>query len=127
MPYVKETYICGSYVEIRKYYSSRYGKKGVKRGPYREPTREEVETINERQAITKLRRLIETNFTYGDFHLVLTYRKEDRPTAPEAKKRREKFLRKLRAAYASFGGELKYICVTEKEARSIHHINRECV
>ena len=79
MPYIKETYTCGAYVEIRKYYSSRYGKKGGKRGPYREPTIEEMELINERNAAKQLRRLIETNFTYGDYHIVLTYRKSDRP------------------------------------------------
>ena len=121
MPYIKETYTCGAYVEIRKYYSSRYGKKGVKRGPYREPTNEEMELINERNAAKQLRRLIETNFTYGDYHIVLTYRKGDRPGKEEAIKRRDKFLRKLRSAYKAFDGELKYISVTEKEARSIHH------
>ena len=121
MPYIKETYTCDGYVEIRKYYSSRYGQKYAKRGPYRDPTKEEMERINERNAITQLRRLIETNFTYGDFHVVLTYRKADRPNAQEAIKRRDKFLRKLRAAYKAFGGELKYISVVEKEARSIHH------
>ena len=121
MPYVKETYTCGAYVEIKKYYSSRYGKKGVKRGPYAEPTKEEMERINEKHAVTQLRRLIETNFTPGDYHVVLTYRKQDRPGVQEAKKRTEKFLRKLRSGYKAARCELKYISVTEKEARSIHH------
>ena len=121
MPYIKETYTCGAYVEIRKYYSTRYGQKGVKRGSNRAPTREDVELVNEKNAITQLRRLIETNFSPGDYHLVLTYRKQDRAGASESMKQKEKFLRKLRQAYKRFGGDLRYISVTEKEARSIHH------
>ena len=120
MPYVKETYTCGAYVEIKKYYSSRYGKKGVKRGPSEEPTKEEVERINEKHAVTQLRRLIETNFTPGDYHVVPTCRKKDRAGKAETKKRIEKFMRGLRKAYKDMGGELKYISVIETEARSIH-------
>lgn len=121
MPYIKETYTYPGGVEIRKYFSTQYGKKGMKKGPYKEQTKEEMERINERNAATQLRRLIETNYTPGDYHVVLTYRKAERPNAAEAIKRKDKFLRKLRAAYKAFEGELMYISVVEKEARSIHH------
>lgn len=121
MPYIKETYTCESYVEVKKYYSSRYGKKDSKRGPYRKPTTEEMEQINERNAAKQLKRLIETNFTPGDYHVVFTYRKQQRPGREEAITRRDKFLRKLRQEYKKMGGACKYISVTEKEARSIHH------
>ena len=106
---------------MEKYYSSRYGKKGCKRGQARKTTSEEQLKINERNAAKQLRRLIETNFAPGDYHLVLTYRRELRPTPDTAKGRLEKFLRGLRKEFKQMGGDLKYICVTEKEARSIHH------
>lgn len=121
MPYIKETYTYAGGVEIRKYYSSRYGQKDAKRGTCRAQTKEEMERINERNAAKQLRRLIETNFTCGDYHVVLTYRKADRPNAKEAIKRRDNFLRKLRRAYKAVDGGLRYISVIEKEARSIHH------
>lgn len=121
MPYVKETYTNGDICEIEKYYSSRFGKKGIKRGDRKKPTSEEMEKINARNAAKQLRRLIETNFTPGDYHLVLTYRKGDRPSPMEAKELLVAFLRKLRQAYRKSGYDLKYISVTEMEARSIHH------
>ena len=79
MPYIIEVVQAGRTVEVMKYYSSRYGKKGIKRGERKALTKEEQIKVNKRAAEKKLRRLINENFQEGDTHLVLDYRKERRP------------------------------------------------
>ena len=106
--------------EVEKVHSSRYGKK-VKPAPKSKPTKEEVEKVNERNRIKKLRRKIEMNFDFGDYHTVLTYRKEERPEPAEAKTILKDFLKELRKLYRKLGEELKYIVVTEYETTAIHH------
>ena len=78
MPYIIEVVQAGRTVEVMKYYSSRYGKKGIKRGERKALTKEEQIKVNKRAAEKKLRRLINENFQEGDTHLVLDYRKERR-------------------------------------------------
>lgn len=121
MPYIEETVIAGKTIEISKRYSYRYQKKGIPRSDNSKPTPEAVQKINERNAETNLRRLMNTNFTYQDIHLVLTYRRENRPVPQEAKADLEKFLRKLRGYFKKRNMELKYIAVTEYKNKSIHH------
>lgn len=75
MPYIIEVVQAGRTVEVMKYYSSRYGKKGIKRGERKALTKEEQIKVNKRAAEKKLRRLINENFQEGDTHLVLDYRK----------------------------------------------------
>lgn len=79
MPYIIEVVQAGKTIEVMKYYSSRYGKKGIKRGKRQNLTKEEQIKVNKRAAEKKLRRLINENFQEGDTHLVLDYRKERRP------------------------------------------------
>lgn len=107
--------------EVEKVHSSRYGQKGIRYAPKSKPTKEDVKKINERNRIKKLRRKIEMNFDFGDYHTVLTYRKEDRPDPQEAKKRLKEFLKAVRKAYQAQGQPLKYIVVTEYENSAIHH------
>lgn len=121
MPYIKETVIAGKTIEVYKRFSSRYNKKGIPRGANVSPTAEAVKKINEKNAEDKLRQLINTNFGYMDIHLVLTYKKELRPDAEQAKKDLAKFIRKLRLVYKKNGRELKYISVTEYKNKAIHH------
>lgn len=122
MPYIEETVITGKIIEISKRYSSRYQKKGITRSCNIEKTQEAQKKVNERNAETRLRWLINTNFGYQDIHLVLTYKRENRPETPEdAKTDLEKFLRKLRNHYKKLGKELKYIAVTEYKNGAIHH------
>ena len=71
MPYIIEVVQAGRTVEVMKYYSSRYGKKGIKRGERKALTKEEQIKVNKRAAEKKLRRLINENFQEGDTHLVL--------------------------------------------------------
>lgn len=122
MPYIMETCVAGRTKEVCKRYSTRYGRKNINRGPNVNPTPEAVKKVNERNAITNLRRLIHENFGYQDIHLVLTYRRNCRPKDPAAaKKDLEKVLRDLRTYHKKRGSEFKYIAVTEYKNTAIHH------
>lgn len=121
--YFKKTWIYGNRIEVRKYHSWKAPgtEKGGKRSKREKPTPEEIEKANERAAMKRLERLLIGNFEFGDWHLTLTYRSEDRPDPEEAKKRLDKFIRKMRAEYKRLGKELKYIIVTEWQGKAIHH------
>lgn len=73
MPYVERVTKAGNTIEIERYFTSRYKKKGISRGDKVKPTKEEQEKVNTRQAERKLRILINANYGYGDYHLVLDY------------------------------------------------------
>ena len=120
MPYIKKTYTFpdGS-EEIEKVFSGRYGSRGQPQKKEK-PTSEQMEKINIRNIIKKLRRKIKANFSSG-YHLVLTYKKNNRPMPEEAKKILENFLRNMRNAYKRLGYEFKYILTTEYENNAIHH------
>jgi len=122
VPYIMETCVAGRTKEISKRYSARFGKKSISRSPNANPTPEAVRRVNERGAIAKLRRLINANYGFQDIHLVLTYRRDNRPASPAAaKKDLEKFLRRLRMYHQKAGTVLKYIAVTEYKKAAIHH------
>jgi RNA processing factor Prp31 len=120
VPYYRTEITAGRTIEVIKSYSRRIGDHKP-RGGRDKPTQEEMQQVNRRNAETRLRRLINTNFGYGDYHLVLTYRKDQRPDPAEARKKITKFLRQLRRTYKKIGEELKYIVVTEYEKKAIHH------
>lgn len=127
MPYVKRTVKAGKTIEVECYFTSRYNKKGGRRGDKVKPTREEQKKINIKIAERKLRILINANFVYGDFHLILDYirckGKTDR-TREEMKRDIQIFLRECRKLYRKQGKEFKYIHVMEignKGARH-HHL-----
>ena len=122
LPYVEKKVIAGRTIEIEKYYTSIFHKKGIEREKKELPTREEQKKINSRQAEKKLRYLINTNFGEGDYHLILTYTKDSRPEAKEeARKNIQVFLRKMRKEYRDRGKEMKYIHVVEVGARGSYH------
>lgn len=123
MPYIKQIIIAGKTIEIEKYYTSKYKSKNEKRQPKEKLTKEVQEKINNRRREKKLTRLLNTNFVHGDFHLTLTYKKENRPTTVDAVKLDAKlFLEKMRKEYRKTGKELKYVHVIEKGERSaLHH------
>jgi len=121
MAYIEKVTIAGKVKEVEKYFSPRYGKLNIPRSQNINSSPEAVKKVNERQAETKLRNLINANFGYKDIHLVLTYRKELRPLPEQAKIYLDKFMRDLRKLYKKKGNELKYISVTEFVSKSIHH------
>ena len=53
MPYIIEVVQAGRTVEVMKYYSSRYGKKGIKRGERKALTKEEQIKVQKRAAEKK--------------------------------------------------------------------------
>lgn len=95
---------------------------GVDRDPDRsKKTPDEIREANMRQAARKLARKINTNFKPGDWHMILTYKRENRPEPEAAQKNIKKFLDKMRDRFQRRGFELKYILVTEYKKKSIHH------
>ena len=82
MPYIIEVVKAGNTIEVSKYYSSRFNKKGVKRGKRKQLTTDEQREVNKRAAEKKLRRLINENFQEGDTHLVLDYKLSERAHLP---------------------------------------------
>ncbi|MBQ4050226.1 MAG: hypothetical protein IJD13_01215 [Oscillospiraceae bacterium] len=118
MAYMQRTVVAGKTMEIEKYLCC--PKPHHRKGPRVNPTSEQMERVNERNAAKTLRRLINANFREGDLHLVLTYR--GTPPDPEtAKDNLRRFLRKMRKLYAAAGQELKYVVTTECKAKRIHH------
>ena len=124
MPYVKRITKAGKTVEVEYYYTSRYNKKGGSRSDKVKPTKEQQKKINTRQAERKLRLLINNNFGFGDYHVVLDYMREkgkpDR-AKDEMKKDIQVFLRECRKLYKKQGLEFKYIHVMEIGKRGARH------
>lgn len=73
MPYVEAITKAGNTVEIERYYTSRYNKRGQSRSKRVKPTKEEQKKVNKRQAEKKLRRILNANFNGKDYHVVLPY------------------------------------------------------
>lgn len=122
MPYIKETYITGAVTEVTKKFTYTYKGKTTKRNPKTQETPESQKKQNEGIAIKKLRRLINANFGYGDYHIVLDYELKYRPKTPqEAKENLEKFLRGARAVCKKQGKVFKYVATTEFGERAWHH------
>ena len=121
MPYLKRTVHAGDVIFVKKYFSSRYGKKNDgSKAARSSPSPEKMQETNARNAVDKLTWLINANFSDGDFHMVLTYR-DEKPSPEQAADNLRKYLRKLRAEYKKAGEELKYIWVTEYQSSRIHH------
>ena len=127
MPYVERVTKAGNTIEIERYFTSRCKKKGISRGDKVKPTKEEQEKVNTRQAERKLRILINANYGYGDYHLVLDYirRKGEPDRTPEQMRQDiDVFLRECRKEYRKAGLEFKYIHVMEigKKGARHHHL-----
>lgn len=125
MPYMIEVVEAGATIEIQKYYSSRYGKRGIKRGEKKALTSDEQREVNKRAAEKKLRRIINENFQEGDTHLVLDYRRDRRPEGKAGmRKDADDFLREMRKLYRDAGETFKYVHVMEigKKGALHHHL-----
>lgn len=125
MPHVERITKAGKTIEIERYHTSRYKKKGIERGDKVKPTTEQQKKINTRQAERKLRLLINENFGYGDYHLILDYIKQ-KGEPPRTKEQMrgdiDVFLREARKEYRKQGKVFKYIHVMEiGDKGSRHH------
>lgn len=115
-------YKAGITVEIIKCIprSERKGYSGVREKKIKK-TKKEMQEANMRQAARKLARKINANFRPGDWHLILTYKKDKRPDPEQAKRILKEFMDKLRDEYRKCGFQLKYIKTTEYLNKNIHH------
>lgn len=124
MPYIESITQAGRTIEIERYYSARYNKKGAPHSKKEKPTKEAQKRVNEKQAEKKLRRLINTNFQFGDYHLVLDYiRKPGTPDRSREQMQKDAavFLRELRKQYKKVGKVFKYIHVMEIGEHGARH------
>lgn len=124
MPYVKRTTKAGKTIEVEYYYTSMYNRKGQSRADKVKPTKEVQKKINNKQAERKLRLLLNANFGYGDYHVILDYiRVKGKPdrTKEEMQTDIAKFLRELRKLYKKAGKELKYVHVMEIGSKGARH------
>ena len=110
---VREICVAGRTIDVTMKLTS--GIHTSKRRQKKNITREKVQANNDRMAAKNLARLLNANFTAGDFHLVLTYK--EAPTKEQAKKDRANFIRKLKKTVP----DLKYVAITEWEHTRIHH------
>jgi hypothetical protein len=124
MPYVKRITRAGNTIEIEKYYTAKYNKKGGKRRDRVKATTDQQKKINTKQAERKLRILMNANFSYGDYHLELDYIHEAGQPYREKEQMRhdlDVFLREARKEYKKAGLELKYIHVMEIGEKGARH------
>ncbi|MGN0390317.1 MAG: hypothetical protein ACI4L2_05835 [Wujia sp.] len=82
MPYIMSVTKAGNTIIMEKYYSSRYKKKGIERGANIHSTTEAQEKCNLRKAVRRLTILLNANFGPDDYHLVLDYTPNNRPSTP---------------------------------------------
>lgn len=128
MPYIEKRCEAGQTVEITRYYSPRYHRKGEKRQPKEEESCEAQKRVNRRKQEATLRGLMNNNFKDGDLLLRLDF--HDKPGgSEEMQELMQKFLRRLRREYSKAGDDLKYIYVKEvgpKGGRHIHMLINKC-
>ena len=125
MPYVERITKAGKTIEIERYFTSRWRKKGITRGDKVKPTKEEQKKVNTRKAERTLRLALAENFKDGDYHIDFGYiRKKGIPPRNRKQMRKDAdvLLRELRKEYKKAGIEFRYIHVMEiGEKGSRHH------
>lgn len=124
MPYVERVTRAGKTIEVDRYYTSRYHKKGIKRGDKVKPTEEAQKKVNTRRAVRGLRLILAENYRDGDLHIDFGYiRKKGQPyrSREEMRKDIDAFLRELRKIYKKQGMELKYVHVMEVGDKGARH------
>ena len=124
MSYVERITRAGKTIEVDRYFTSQYKKKGIKKGDKVKPTKEEQKKINSKNAERKLRLLLNENFQDGDLHIDFGYvRKKgmEYRTRGEMRKDADIFLRELRKVYKAAGYVLKYIHVMEIGEKGARH------
>lgn len=120
--YVKKIWDFGWLKQVEKCYPGNYGAPGIERGEKKKRTPEDIARQNKTNREKKLQRLILANFKEGDWHLILKYRPEDRPSEfKEAKKQVRKFIADMRKEYKKAGIPFKYIVITEKGKKGALH------
>lgn len=129
MPYIKEVCVAGKTIEVSKYYSVRWHCVGERREPREKLTSDAQKKVNQRQACTTLRRLLNTNFTDGDLLIRLDFSKTFPKGSEEMQELTSKALRKMRAEFKKQNRDMKYVYVKEigpRGGRHIHMVMSKC-
>lgn len=121
--YIRDTWDCGETLEVEEKHTGRYGARGQKREPKKEPTPEDIARQNQWKRVRELRRLVKWNFTTGDSWITLTYQKDKRVSWEEMIKHMQKFIRQLQTRYRKYGWTLKYIWRPQIGKRGAIHIH----
>lgn len=121
MKIIEKVFQFNDSVEIDRCCAPNQNKKGERRQRRNKPTDEQMKKHNKKMAEKKLRRLIKCNFAEDDWHLTLTYDKNNRPTPEQAHKKLLNFINAIRRYCKKQGYVFKYIHVTEYENAAIHH------
>ena len=108
-------------IDVEKSFTGRYGAPGQKREKKHKATPEDIERQNLWNSIKKLTRKMNANYTAGDHHVILTYRRENRLSVEQSEKAIAKFLRVMRGAYKKAGLPFKWVLTTEYKTKAIHH------
>lgn len=119
--YIKKTCRINDKIEIEKHYDGRFGAPGMEREPRQKKTPEEVARQNFWRRCRELRRILEINFKGGDWHAILTCRKEERPCIEQAPAVIRKFRDELRREYRKQKWEMKYVITCETGERGAVH------
>lgn len=125
MPYIKETCIAGKTIEINKYYSYQVHPIGG-RAPKEKPETESSKKRNLRNAVKKLRRILNTNFVDGDYLVRMDFQKVVPKDSEEMQALTAKAIRKIKAAYKRSGSDFKYVYVKEIGPKGSKHIHMVC-
>lgn len=123
MPYVEERCVAGKTVEVCRYYSKRYHPRGEVRRERENETTEAQDKVNTRQAIKKLRRLLNANFTDDDYLIRFDFYKVKPETSEEMQKLTAKAIRKIKTKAEKAGTEIKYVYVKEVGPKGSRHIH----
>lgn len=123
MAYIKTTCRIRNREEIEKYYPGRYGAPGMPRNKKEKKTPEDIAKQNLWRRRRELRRIIELNFSPGDWYVVLTCQRDKRPSIEEAPNVIRKFRDRLQREYKKKGWELKYVITCETGEHGAVHWN----
>lgn len=108
--YLQKRWQHGDVIEQTCYTNGRFGQKDAEYIRKGGATPLEQLKWQEKNNIRKVWRLLDDNFSHGDFWVTFTFRREYRPEDnEEAKKIIQKFLKSLRRLYRKNNRELKYI------------------
>lgn len=129
-PFIRQkTHHCGpwnkkaKYIEVDIFEYTETSKRTRRRKEYLTPPK--IQNLNDKNARRYFILLVKSNFSEGDIHLVLTYKKEKRPvTLEDGEHEVTKFLRRLKTIYKKAGiSKVEYIYVTEagKNGTNVHH------
>lgn len=122
--YTRKRYVTRQGILVEEYHSPRYMAPGEERRPRKKVTPEQVRKNNQREKEKRIRILLMENFSPMDYHTVLTYRKDERPSDyRECKGHLQNLLRKLRDRYRKTGAELKWVANIEVGSRGAWHIH----